>query len=106
MATLRKLRHRIFLHAESPPKAEVPVGLISAKVWKVPRLANLTPDPFCEPHEWLLIPLRGGTGFLAARAARKPNSQVGLRVRFRRAGDESPQSEKVPHFANPAFALS
>ena len=98
MATLRKLRHRTFLHAESPPRAEVPVGLISAKVWKVPRLVNSTPDPCCEAHEWLFIPLRGGTGFLAhaaffplrAHAAKKMNSQDGLLAAIRCALNERP----------------
>jgi len=36
---------------------------------------------------------------LSAHAARKSNSRTKLRVRFRRAGDEGPQSGKVPNFA-------
>lgn len=60
----------------------------AAKDRFVRQSANSTSDPCCTLHEWLVFPLRSSTGIYAhaafptprARAARKPNSQIGLRA--------------------------
>ncbi len=49
------------------------------------QLVNSTPDPCCHLHEWPLVPLRGGTAFVAhaafielcALAARNRNGGLG-----------------------------